>query len=68
VPLLFGLFASSPIDDRLNDLEIDLSFKATMIIAAIDTDFDKRVFTLLHVDLDGGALFEVYDLVEEVEG
>lgn len=65
--LLFRLFIFSPADYSLDDLEINLSFKATMIIVLIYTDFNKRIFTFFHVDLDRGTLFEVNDLVDEVK-
>ncbi len=66
--LLFGLFISSLVDNGLDYSEINLSFKGTMVATAIDSDFNKGIFTFLHVDLDGSALSEIYDFVEEVKG
>jgi hypothetical protein len=65
--LLFCLFISSPADYGLNDLEINLSFKATMVIAPINTNLHKRIFTFLYVDFDRSTLFEVDYLVDEVK-
>lgn len=64
---LFCLFIPSPADYSLNDLEVNLSFKATMIMARVNTNLHKRIFSFLHVDFDRGTLFEVDDLVDEVK-